>query len=91
MRQVGVLAAAGLYALEHNLPKLKRDHEIAAMIAKEVNVVGQGMFKIDTNQNITNLVFVEIDPAVANGQAFCDRLEKVRNFLKTSQESSKIR
>ena len=91
MRQVGVLAAAGLYALEHNLPKLKRDHEIAAMIAEEVNLVGQGMFKVDTNQNITNLVFVEIDPAVTNGQAFCDRLENVRNFLKTSQESSRVR
>ena len=77
MRQVGVLAAAGLYALEHNLPKLKRDHEIATMIAKEVNMVGQGMFKVDTDQHITNLVFVEIDPAVTNGQSFCDRLEKV--------------
>jgi threonine aldolase len=33
MRQVGILAAAGLYALEHNLPRLDRDHERARRLA----------------------------------------------------------
>jgi len=33
MRQVGILAAAGLYALEHNVAKLKTDHEHAAILA----------------------------------------------------------
>ena len=36
MRQSGVLAAAGLYALSHNLPKLKRDNEIAHHLAKGI-------------------------------------------------------
>jgi threonine aldolase len=30
MRQAGVLAACGLYAIEHNLPRLEGDHEQAA-------------------------------------------------------------
>lgn len=33
MRQAGVLAAAGLYALENNIERLGEDHEHAAMIA----------------------------------------------------------
>jgi len=34
MRQVGVIAAAGLYALENNVERLAEDHEHAAQIAK---------------------------------------------------------
>ncbi len=34
MRQAGVLAAAGLYALDHNRTRLSEDHENAALIAR---------------------------------------------------------
>ena len=34
MRQSGVLAAAGLYALEHNLPRLNEDHQRAREFAQ---------------------------------------------------------
>lgn len=37
MRQIGILAAAGLYALQHNLPKLKEDHQKAKMIAEAIS------------------------------------------------------
>jgi len=33
MRQAGILAAAGIYALEHNIPRLKEDHENARRLA----------------------------------------------------------
>ncbi len=33
MRQAGILAAAGIYALEHNIPRLKEDHEHARRLA----------------------------------------------------------
>ncbi|MCF3108508.1 low-specificity L-threonine aldolase [Niabella sp. CC-SYL272] len=33
MRQAGILAAAGLYALEHHIPRLQTDHAHAAAIA----------------------------------------------------------
>lgn len=33
MRQSGILAAAGLYALEHNIPRLAEDHANARLIA----------------------------------------------------------
>ncbi|MGR7028026.1 threonine aldolase family protein [Geodermatophilus sp. URMC 62] len=38
MRQAGVLAAAGLYALEHHLPRLAEDHEHAQVLAKRLGV-----------------------------------------------------
>jgi threonine aldolase len=36
MRQVGVLAAAGLYALDHHLARLAEDHEHAQLLAKRL-------------------------------------------------------
>jgi len=38
MRQVGVLAAACLYALDHHLPRLHEDHEHAQLLAKRLGV-----------------------------------------------------
>jgi threonine aldolase len=37
MRQAGVIAAAGLYALEHNVARLAEDHANARVIADEVD------------------------------------------------------
>ena len=34
MRQVGMLAAAGIYALDHIAPKLQSDHANAQILAK---------------------------------------------------------
>jgi len=39
MRQVGVLAAAGLYALENNIERLAEDHKNASLLAKEIATV----------------------------------------------------
>ena len=39
MRQVGILAAAGLYALDYHLPRLKEDHQKAAQFAELIRRV----------------------------------------------------
>jgi len=62
MRQVGILAAAGLYALEHNVERLAEDHANAARLA--AGLAGLGL-KIEPVQ--TNMVFVAIDKAVVSG------------------------
>jgi threonine aldolase len=60
MRQAGVLAAAGIYALQNHVERLKEDHEKARQLAEglmeipQLNVVGDGAR--------TNMVFVEIEP-----------------------------
>ena len=37
MRQVGILAAAGLYALQNNIERLKEDHRRAKFLAERIN------------------------------------------------------
>jgi threonine aldolase len=37
MRQLGIMAAAGLYALQNNRERLKEDHEKAQILAKAIN------------------------------------------------------
>ena len=55
MRQVGVIAAAGIYALEHNVDRLAEDHANAERLAR--GLAGLGL-KVDPVQ--TNMVFVAI-------------------------------
>jgi len=56
MRQAGVLAAAGLYALEHNVGRLGQDHEKAAFLARELALVKA--FDIDMDSVQTNIVII---------------------------------
>jgi threonine aldolase len=55
MRQAGVLAAAGLYALEHNVERLAEDHANAERLARGLEDAG---LKVEPVQ--TNMVFVEV-------------------------------
>jgi threonine aldolase len=55
MRQVGILAAAGVYALEHNVDRIAEDHANAERLAKGLAALG---LKVDPVQ--TNMVFAAI-------------------------------
>jgi len=55
MRQVGILAAAGLYALDHNVDRLAEDHANAERLAQGLAALG---LKVEPVQ--TNMVFVAI-------------------------------
>ena len=57
MRQVGVLAAAGLHALEHNVERLSDDHEHARLLADACGVDPAGVQ--------TNIVVVDVPDAAA--------------------------
>jgi len=53
MRQAGVLAAAGLYALRHNLDRLREDHDNARLIAEALgDVPGVRLLLPDVPTNI---------------------------------------
>ncbi|MEE2884534.1 MAG: GntG family PLP-dependent aldolase [Chloroflexota bacterium] len=58
MRQVGVFAAAGIYALENNINRLAEDHSNARRLAKGLS--GISGISIDLDKVRTNLVFFEI-------------------------------
>ncbi|HMB89374.1 MAG TPA: GntG family PLP-dependent aldolase [Rhodothermales bacterium] len=57
MRQVGVLAAAGLYALEHVRPRLSEDHAKARCLAEGIATLPA--FSIDPASVETNIVMFD--------------------------------
>jgi threonine aldolase len=61
MRQAGVLAAAGLYALDHHLDRLTEDHEHAQLLAKRLGV--------DPSTVETNMVVLDDVPAPVIAEA----------------------
>jgi threonine aldolase len=67
MRQAGILAAAGLYALDHNVERLADDHENAARLAAGLRERGYDVWPVETN-----IVFFEV-PGDAN--EWCAALE----------------
>jgi len=62
LRQVGILAAAGLYALEHNVTGLADDHANATTLAKGLAAYEQ----LKVTMPDTNIVFVEVDSTIAS-------------------------
>ncbi len=54
MRQVGVLAAAGLFALKNNIDRLKEDHEKAKILAEFLNQ--SDSFEVDMESVQTNIL-----------------------------------
>ena len=54
MRQAGVLAAAGLYALDHNIQRLAEDHEKATNFAKILSESGR--YDVSVDHVETNIV-----------------------------------
>jgi threonine aldolase len=64
MRQVGILAAAGLYALEHNLPRIAEDHDRARRLAEFVDGLdGFSVIPPDTNIIMIDLERDDLTPA----------------------------
>ncbi len=62
MRQAGILAAAGLYALEHNIVRLKDDHAHAKALAGQLRKIPS--VSIDVEGVETNIVVFEVtDPS----------------------------
>ncbi|MDZ4184652.1 MAG: low-specificity L-threonine aldolase [Desulfuromonadales bacterium] len=58
MRQAGILAAAGLYSLENNLPRLAHDHALARILAEGLAPLPNLHIDMATVQS--NMVFVTV-------------------------------
>ncbi len=55
LRQAGILAAAGLYALEHNIERLREDHENAELLATLLS--RSDVIEVERNEKPTNMVY----------------------------------
>lgn len=71
MRQAGILAAAGIYALQNNVKRLAEDHRHAKQLAQRL----QGIEELSINQDLvqTNMLFVKTR---------MDTAESLAKFLK---------
>jgi threonine aldolase len=69
MRQAGLLAAAGIHALEHNVHRLAKDHENAKALAAGLS----GIDGIKVAPAQTNMVYMAVEP---------QRSVRLRDFLK---------
>jgi len=59
MRQAGILAAAAVYALEHNVDRLAEDHENARLLARGLAEID--VLDLDPEEVDTNMVFFDTD------------------------------
>ena len=58
MRQVGILAAAGIYALDHHRERLKEDHQNAKRLA--LGLKGLKGISVDPDYVETNMVIFDV-------------------------------
>lgn len=77
MRQVGVLAAAGIFGLDHVYPTLGRDHNLLQDLAKAVEACGSKVIRCDPQGAHTNILLVDCDPSVVTPEALCTRMGQV--------------
>ncbi len=60
MRQAGIIAAAGIFALENNRERLQEDHDNARILAEGLGTIGA--LRVDYVPAQTNMVFVTLPP-----------------------------
>ncbi len=73
MRQAGIIASAGLYALKNNLEKLAYDHHNAKTFAKDLNEMDE--IYVDLNSVQTNMVRFRLDDSL-NSKEFVTLCQK---------------
>lgn len=72
MRQAGIAAAAGLYALEHHVERLADDHRRAATLAREI----ADLQCWEVAPPTTNIVIARVRPPVPSAEALCAPLRE---------------
>jgi threonine aldolase len=73
MRQAGILAAGALFALDHNIERLKEDHDKAKWFAKELsNLPG---IHLDINSVQTNILIFNLSGRPESGEEIISKLK----------------
>ena len=74
MRQVGILAAAGHYALDHNIARLAEDHLRAQKIAIALAAIEPSL--VDPKKVVTNIVGLELSKVGITASEFASRCKE---------------
>jgi len=87
LRQGGIMAAAGVYALHNHIARLKEDHENAQFLANGLLELG---FKVNLNNVQTNMVYADAPFKIGN-ISFCEKLNNRGIVVNIPQKGKKIR
>jgi threonine aldolase len=88
MRQVGILAAGALFALDHNIERLKEDHDKAKWLAKELsNLPGMNL---DLNSVQTNIIIFHMSGRSESAEEIISQL-KAKGVLISEMGISTLR
>ena len=79
MRQVGILAAAGIYALEHHIPRLAEDHENATHLAKLLQAIPGVTVDVDSVE--TNIVMFQVPQSSKSTEQLLEALHEAGVLL----------
>ena len=71
MRQVGILAAAGLHAIDHHVSRLNEDHANARGLAERL--ARSGAFRLDLATVQTNIVMFHLAPDAPDAATVVER------------------
>ena len=74
MRQVGILAAAGHYALDHNIARLAEDHLRAQKIALALAAIDSSL--VDPKKVVTNIVGLELSKVGISASELASRCKE---------------
>uniref|UniRef100_A0A1B0BCP1 Aromatic amino acid beta-eliminating lyase/threonine aldolase domain-containing protein n=1 Tax=Glossina palpalis gambiensis TaxID=67801 RepID=A0A1B0BCP1_9MUSC len=77
MRQCGILAAAGLVALEKIVPLLPEDHRRTRRIAQAINNLRSSNFNVDLDNVHTNILLIHMINPKISASSFAKRLAEV--------------
>jgi threonine aldolase len=88
MRQAGIVAAAGVYALEHNVERLADDHARARRLAEGLHEAG---VPIDLEQVETNFVQVDVAPLGLGTDEALERLMQQGVGLSMTMHPTRLR
>jgi threonine aldolase len=88
MRQAGIVAAAGLYALDHHVDRLAEDHARARRLGEALNAAG---VPVDLEQVETNFVQVDVGPLGLTREAAMARMKEEGVLLSTTVWPTKLR
>ncbi|XP_061352263.1 low-specificity L-threonine aldolase 1-like isoform X1 [Gastrolobium bilobum] len=89
MRQIGILCAAALVALQENVGKLESDHKKARLMADGLNEI-KGL-RVDACSVETNIIYINIEEGSrTTAEMICKYLEE-RGILLMQESSSRLR
>ncbi len=88
MRQAGIMAAAGIVALDKMIDRLEEDHANARLLAEGLRDMG---FKIDMESVQTNMVFVSGAPGETTMEGWVAELRNRGYIMNTPSKTGRMR